>query len=282
MPPRMDLCASSIGELVSSVRTIAETWSPGIVEPQELWFRGQKRRDFALLPGLYRADNQKYHYDEGGLFERFKVLATPHVAGRLENEWAWYFLAQHYGLPTRLLDWTENLLAAAYFAVCESIYCRDRLALDALLVKGRQPSVFEDDSPAIWVLDAGTVNKAACEEDTVFVAGLDFTARYLPDGVSNKLPENCRPIALMAPRANERIVAQQGAFTIHGHDRLGLEADSEARGVRLARITLDGANLAFLWEELQLCGLSRHALFPSIQTAAELTIWQMQSAQPNR
>ncbi len=55
--------------------------------------------------------NEKY------ILRLFREQSLPYLDFKPTNDWEWIALAQHYGLPTRLLDWTRNPLVALYFAV---------------------------------------------------------------------------------------------------------------------------------------------------------------------
>ncbi|EJG1698161.1 FRG domain-containing protein [Vibrio parahaemolyticus] len=99
---------TSVADIISFAKSETahnlETW----------WFRGQSDAQHKLVPGLFRPVNGKF-YDENKLIEEF-VRMHPEARVKHVDTLELLTYAQHYGLPTRLLDWSENALVALYFA----------------------------------------------------------------------------------------------------------------------------------------------------------------------
>ncbi|WP_342249900.1 FRG domain-containing protein [Sphingomonas sp. OTU376] len=109
-----------------------------------LWYRGHSLKSHKLLPGILRAGRtpQEVFDREKRLLTRFRQRSLPFwPAGYPQNDWEHLFAMQHYGVPTRLLDWSENLFISVHFA---------------LVGAGGT-----DEPPVIWCLDPIGWNRAA-------------------------------------------------------------------------------------------------------------------------
>jgi len=189
----------------------------------------------------------------------------------------WLFLMQHYGLPTRLLDWTENPLAACFFAAIaaatsakpKSKY-RDRqnmavwmlhpIELNKLATKGML-----DDFPNTWVQGPPLENfKIAFG-----TAGRDVIA--LPTGARVTYQPTQLPLAVQPSNIAVRVAVQRSCFTVHGTDKHDFETiflRAPTAGAFLKKYLIPRVRGPYILDELERRGVADSTLFPDFEGLA--------------
>jgi hypothetical protein len=236
---------------IASVAQMLDALKQQTKPKQLVWYRGQARREWKLVPSLAR---QRNHLTaENALIKRFMQNATPHLDIFPREEWEWMFLMQHHRAFTRLLDWTESPLAALYFAVSDQKHSRK--------------------DGAVWCLDPVALNKAAnlkfdFETEIPAFGNDKVLASYLPSRVAEN-PAVLYPIAIVGPRNTPRMAAQQGTFTINHRQHAPIERINN--GVHVWRWVIPATAKKRLSGELAKLGFSALTLFPELDRVADLS-----------
>jgi hypothetical protein len=158
---------------------------------------------------------------------------------------------QHYGLPTRLLDWTRSPLIAVYFAVEEYIY----------------GATSQDCDACIWILEPNTMNQR--EELGPYTPSIDAHMCHdmLRPAFTHVSQETSKVMAVMAAESDPRMFVQQGCFTIHSYQ--GPLNKRQAHEEYLSSLRIPASSVRRLAKELDVCGFRKGDLFPDLGHLAD-------------
>lgn len=252
---------SSIEKLQRTYHTLDETNNPAA---SHFLYRGMSQEVHALIPGVFRRQDDNDIYLSWATERDFLLSFIHEAVGLVEippedlGHWAEY--AQHYGVPTRFLDWTSNPLTALYFA------CRSNRACHG----------------SLWLLHS-TNYKRLFGQHTDVLDNLKIrdTVRDLINGTSDVE----YPI-LYTPHYMDTRMSAQGSYfmawgtrtgpleTMLSEDRYQMAAADAMNGRRLDKEELENALLfkftifsedkPSILRELDMVGINEKSLFPGL------------------
>ncbi len=248
------------------------TWAKKLrtEEPGGWIFRGQAH-DWPLCAGIFRSGvrrlptGEALEYlssrdlpDEVRALEEFKRKAHMYLGIPPKNVLEWLALAQHYELPTRLLDWTTSPLVAAYFA-CEKMaipaeagsIVRDRIGKLFRPYELRRPVIYAMPLPQEMRLH--TVQQGMVLEELVRI-------------VANKI------FSYRPPVISPQIETQESIFTIQNENYI-----FEAANLRTLKIKCreenDRCYEGKILEDLYGLGIHEQRLYPGLHGVAATIKW---------
>jgi len=230
--------------LDTTIETLSDFFAVfhSLIEPNRVfWFRGHEQLEYKLAPSALRYEKLEDRdkainlVDDLKRFLEMKLSRPPERKDQLE----WIQVAQHYGLPTRLLDWTQNAAVSLFFACCKDT---DKDGLVVILnpielnqaVDPRTPRVFNPQRDA------------------------DIITPYLK--LNGRIRTNGKRIIAINPTWNtERIAMQQGAFTLHGSRKFELD---RRQASSLLYVPILHEYKESLLDELERVGIGEMFIFP--------------------
>ena len=241
-----DFFVNSLSEFVKAVDEITNLWYKAEGSFIYPWFRGHADQSFTLLPGIYR--NKKLNDHEDSYRHDFMFKAHPFLDqgfSKPRNDLEWYFLMQHYKMPTRLLDWSEGSLLALHFAITDKK---------------------EDSNPCVWVLNPFEFNMRFKGDDDL-LSDEKLINKYIPRmwAKNPRIPKD--PIAIQPTTNSKRIHSQKGCFILFGSEKIDLSKQRNTKSF-LQKIEVNIEPLEDIKDSLVVAGVTEAMVYPELDGLA--------------
>lgn len=226
---------------VSTLAEYLEVFDALFKDPHDpYWFRGHDDITWPLCPSALRYTDEAVReraIQSLSEFRRIQEYRLSKAPGPTEL-FKWMQIAQHHGLPTRLLDWTQSLATALYFA-CED-QTRDGIVL---------------------ALNPRTLNRQSLPKRGIDLvdpeAHSEILDRYFKLGAQPK-KRGLKTIAVKPAWNSDRIILQQGMFTFHG-DQFCLDS---TQAPSLIGVPILASAKKALRHQLERIGMAEMFIFP--------------------
>ncbi|WP_026632988.1 FRG domain-containing protein [Dyadobacter alkalitolerans] len=258
-----EITITSLSEFTQQIENLTSSDAP-------FWFRGAGRADYSLTPSLYRhptlTNSSQLIERESEILERFKQRSFPYLnrasLGMASGDyWDYFFIMQHFGVPTRLLDWSENPFISLYFALNST-------------KKNAATGVFDSDA-AVWALNPNAWNKASLHDisgkGTVIAPGDPVLDAYNPSKSKYTLRKS--PVAINGNHNSNRIVAQKGTFILFGNENKTMEdvfmEDPEYPAECLIKLLIASSAIDQISKSLVRVGITDSVVYPDLEGLAK-------------
>ena len=249
------------------------------LKEDKLWFRGENSDRYDLVPNLYRIANKELTYcrhidaseyytleqniDSSFYRKSFNYFSSQGIEN---NRWNRYFLKQHYGIKTRLLDWSENAHYALFFSLrnnCDKkINARFWILSPFSLNNFSINNLTTNKSNYKMILalpDFESTDELFNNRNKLSLAGLGRKYYYMKKTGEEKL----YPLAIYPPHLDSRMSAQQSCFTLFGDVVKGLEINDSNEKI-LDFIDINSDSKEKILQELNLIGVTSYSVFPDL------------------